>query len=95
MNHYESQKENINNTQYINPFRKKRNYNEMIQQDKSAITSINFNFKRPKEKEGISHDTLIKNYKPKIPERLRKEIELYNYQRRGLYLKILPCKCEK
>ena len=79
----------------INPFRKKRTYNEMIQQDHSITTPVNFIFKTAKKNDGKIYESLIKDYKSRIPERLRREIELYNYQKRGLYLKVIPCKCQK
>ena len=85
---------NNNEYQYINPFRIKRTYNAMLEQDYISPSITFINSKRFKPNEGKAQESLIKHNRPKISEKLRREIELYNYERRGYNLKILPCKCD-
>ena len=85
---------NTNNYTHINPYRIKRTYNTMLEQDKGIPTPSTINSKRLKPNEGKPAESLIKSNKVKIPEKLRREIELYNYERRGYNFKIKPCDCE-
>ena len=84
---------NINNNSIffkVNPFRVKRNYNTMIEQSKALINEIEFSSRRLK----ISNEkpeSLIKITKPKIPEKILKEIERYNRQRYAYSKKLMPC----
>ena len=86
---------NNNEYQHINPFRIKRTYNAIIDQDHDNSPIAFMNSKRFKQNEGKVSETLVKHNRPKLSEKMRKEIELYNYQRRGYNLKILPCNCDK
>ena len=83
----------INNTVHINPYRVKRSYNTMLEQDHNIPYSINFP-KRLKQSDAKPAESLIKHNKPKIPEKLLKEIERYNYQRHAYNMKIKPCTCD-
>ncbi len=86
---------NITNFYHINPFRVKRNYNTMLEQNQSAPSSITFCNKRLKINDSKLNESLIKTSKPKIPEKLLKEIERYNYQRYAFSMKTSPCSCEE
>ena len=91
-------KNNNNTTQtisYRNPFRIKRTYINMQEQNHSKPSKINFGSKRLKQNELKPPETLIRNNKPKIPEKLLKEIEKYNYQRYAYNTKITYCPCEQ
>ena len=85
---------NGTNYQYINPFRVKRTYNTMIEQDHMMPSPAFINSKRLKQNETKTAESFIKHNRPKISEKLKREIERYNYERRGYNLKILPCNCE-
>ena len=85
---------NANEYQHINPFRIKRTYNAMLEQDHISPSVTFVNSKRFKQNEGKIPESLIKHNRPKISDKLKREIELYNYQKRGYNLKILPCKCD-
>ena len=88
---------NINsdtNIVHINPFRVKRTYNTMLEQNHCMPTTINFASKRLKQNDSNPPELLIKNNKPKIPEKILKEIERYNYQRYAYSMKITQCPCE-
>ena len=78
-----------------NPFRVKRTYNAMIEQDHSIPSTVNFASKRLKLGDSKPPESLIKFNKPKIPEKLLKEIERYNYQRCQYNVKVTPCPCDE
>ena len=78
-----------------NPFRVKRTYNTMIEQDHSIPSTINFASKRLKQCDSKPPESLIKYSKPRIPEKLLKEIERYNYQRNQYNVKVTPCPCDE
>ena len=84
---------NSSQYQHINPFRVKRTYNTMLQQDHMSPSTSFINTKRYKPNEGKNSESLIRINRPKISEKLKREIELYNYERRGYNLKVLPCNC--
>lgn len=87
-------KNDINNAIHINPFRVKRSYNAMLEQDHSSPNTAFLPPKKLKQSEIKSTESLIKNNKPKIPEKILKEIERYNYQRHAYNIKIKPCLCD-
>ena len=83
---------------YVNPYRIKRTYHTMIeqsQQSQNMQNAVFFSNKRLKLSEGKPPESIIKNNKPKIPEKILKEIERYNYQRFAYNRKIIPCNCEE
>ena len=85
---------NINNNSIffkVNPFRVKRNYNTMIEQSKALINEIEFSSRRLKISNEKPSESLIKITKPKIPEKILKEIERYNRQRYAYSKKLMPC----
>ena len=84
----------INNVFHINLFRVKRSYNTMLQQNHSEPYTVNFHSKILKLSEIKPSESLIKNTKPKIPEKLLKEIERYNYQRYAHNMKLIKCPCD-
>ena len=89
---------NISNFYHVNPFRVKRTYNTMLEQShniQNIPSTTNFASKRLKQGDGKPPESLIKNTKPKIPEKLLREIERYNYQRYGYNMKVIPCPCEE
>ena len=97
MNRFSSKQYHLSNTinnQHINPYRTKRTYNAMLEQEHLTPTPIFMNTKRFKQSEGKPAESLIKCNRPKMSEKLRREIELYNYERRGYNMKIIPCNCE-
>ena len=85
---------NANNHQYINPFRVKRSYMTMLEQDHLMSSPSYIGSKRLKQSDNKTAESLIKYNRPKISEKLKREIELYNYQRTGYSVKIFPCPCE-
>ena len=86
---------NANEYPFVNPFRIKRTYNTMLEQDHMSPSTTYINTKRFKQNEGKATESLIRMNRPKISEKLKREIELYNYQRRGYTnIKILPCNCD-
>ena len=85
---------NGNNIYHINPFRVKRTYNAMLEQDHSIQNPINIASKKLKQSDSKPPETLIKYNKPKIPEKILKEIERYNYQRYQYNMRVNPCPCE-
>ena len=97
----QSHSKNNNNTNlyHVNPFRVKRTYNTMLEQSQNIQNipvSPTFTSKRLKQGDSKPPESLIKSGKPKIPEKLLKEIERYNYQRYGYYnLKVSSCPCEE
>ena len=93
----QSHSKNNSNTSFyhVNPFRVKRNYNTMLEQSQNAPFNNNFSFKRLKLSDSKPNESLIKSSKPKIPEKLLKEIERYNYQRYAYNMKPTPCSCEE
>ena len=90
---YSNNNNTINNAYYLNPFRVKRTYNTMLEQDHSISYNVNFP-KRLKQSETTPAESLIKHNKPKIPEKILKEIERYNYQRYAYNMKVKPCPCD-
>ena len=97
MNTYLNNNKNCGNL-LINPFRIKRTYNTMLEQSQQSQNMQNVNIfsnKRLKISEGKPPESIIKNNKPKIPEKLLREIERYNYQRFAYNKKIIPCNCEE
>ena len=96
-NSYLNNNKNFGNL-FVNPFRMKRTYNTMLEQSQQSpnIQNVNiFSNKRLKISEGKPPESIIKNNKPKIPEKLLREIERYNYQRFAYNKKIIPCNCEE
>ena len=67
-----------------NPFKIKRNYNTMLQFQiikLPVFTPVNTNFKTLKVNSDLKpNESLIKKYKPKIPEKFLREIEIYKSQ---------------
>ena len=84
----------ITNIYHKNPFRVRRTYNMMLEQNHCMPTTMNFGSKRLKQNDTNPPEILIKNNKPKIPEKILKEIEKYNYQRYAYNMKITKCPCE-
>ena len=84
----------INNIFHINPFRVKRSYNTMLEQNHTLPYTVHFYSKRLKLSEVKPSESLIKSNKPKIPEKLLKEIERYNYQRHAYNMKLISCPCD-
>ena len=85
---------NINNNSNffkVNPFRVKRNYNTMLEQSKTLIDEIALSSRRLKISNEKPSESLIKITKPKIPEKILKEIERYNRQRYVYSKKLMPC----
>ena len=80
--------------QYMNPYRIKRTYNAMLEQEHMTSPPVYMNNKRFKQSESKPAESFIKYNRPKISEKLKREIELYNYERRGYNMKIIPCNCE-
>ena len=78
-----------------NPYRVKRTYNAMIEQDHSIPSTVNFASKRLLQNDSKPPESLIKFSKPRIPEKLLKEIERYNYQRYQFNVKVTPCPCDE
>ena len=98
MNRFSIKQINISNNnefQHINPFRIKRTYNAIREQEHNNTPIAFINKQRFKQNEGKNTESLVKHNRPKISEKLKREIELYNYQKRGYNLKILPCNCDK
>ena len=99
MNSFSLKESHNNNTTtnifHINPFRVKRTYNTMLEQNHCIPITINFGTKRLKQNDTNPPESLIKKNKPKIPEKLLREIERYNYQRYAYNTKISPCICEE
>ena len=96
-NSYLNNNKNFGNL-FVNPFRMKRTYNTMLEQSQQSQNMQNvsiFSNKRLKISEGKPPESIIKNNKPKIPEKLLREIERYNYQRFAYNKKIIPCNCEE
>ena len=85
-----------NNTNIFskNPYRVKRTYNAILEQDHSMPNIVNFIPKRIKQNDTKAPESLIKYNKSKIPEKILKEIERYNYQRYQYNIKVNPCTCE-
>ena len=83
-----------NNHNHMNPFRIKRTYNTMLEQDHSIPSPGIINPRRQKINEGKPAEPLVKSNRARIPEKLKREIELYNYEKRGYNIKIKPCSCE-
>ena len=81
------------NVFHVNPFRVKRNYNTMLEQSQSMPPVFTFSSKRLKQSDSKPLEPIIKHNKPKIPEKLLKEIERYNYQRFAYNKKVSPCFC--
>ena len=82
---------------FVNPYRIKRTYNTMLeqsQQSQNIQNTFNFSNKRLKLCENKPPESIITNNKPKIPEKLLREIERYNYQRFAYNKKIIPCNCQ-
>ena len=95
----QSHSKNINNSPNFHLFhqvRVKRTYNAMLEQSNNS-QSIPFTFpfssKRLKQSEGKPPESLIKNTKPKIQQKILKEIERYNSQRYSYNKKIITCPC--
>lgn len=89
---------NISNFHLFHPLRVKRAYNTMLEQSnniQSIPSTFNFNSKRLKQSDSKPPETLIKSNKPKIPEKLLKEIERYNIQRYSFSKRITTCPCEE
>ena len=76
-----------------NPFRIRRNYITMMEQNHSVPSNINFGIKRLKQNDTRVSEQLISNNKPKIPEKILKEMELYKYQRYSYNSKMKICSC--
>ena len=89
-------KNNNNNQENCrkNPFRVRRNYLTMLEQNHSVPSTVNIGSKRLKQNDIKSAEQLIKNTKPKIPEKILKEMELYHYQRSAYNSKIKTCPCD-
>ena len=83
------------NAHHVNPLRIKRTYNTMIEQSQSIPSIINFSSKRLKPNDSKTPESLIKYSKPKISEKLLKEIEIYHYQRYSYNMKVSSCPCEE
>ena len=83
-----------NNNNHINPFRIKRTYNMMLEQDHCNPLPVMIGTKRLKQSETSPAESLVKYERTRIPERIKREIELYNYERRGYNFKIKPCSCD-
>ena len=84
-----------NNNDRINPFRVKRTYNTMLEQNHSIPTTISFGTKKLKLNDARPSESLIRHNKPKIPEKFLREIELYNSQRYSYNRKITYCPCQE
>ena len=82
------------NVFHVNPFRKRRNYNTMLEQSQSMPPAFTFSAKRLKLCDSKPPEPILKYNKPKIPEKLLREIERYNYQRFAYNKKISPCPCD-
>ena len=92
----QSHSKNINNSPNFHLFhqvRVKRTYNAMLEQSNNTPFTFPFSSKRLKQSEGKPPESLIKNSKPKIPEKILKEIERYNSQRYSYNKKIITCPC--
>ena len=88
-------KNNISsNVFHVNPYRVKRTYNTMLEQSQSMPPVFTFSTKRLKQSDSKPPESIIKYNKPKIPEKLLREIERYNYQRYAYNKKVSPCPCD-
>ena len=97
MNRFSTKQYHVSNSsicQHLNPYRIKRTYNAMLEQEHITAPTVYMNNKRFKQSESKPAESLIKNNRPKISEKLKREIELYNYERRGYNMKIVPCNCD-
>ena len=84
-----------NNNAHVNPFRVKRTYNTMIEQNHIIPNTINLIPKKLKLNDNRPSESLIKKNKPKITEKLLREIELYNSQRYAYNKKLSLCPCQE
>ena len=79
----------------LNQLRLKRTYNAMLEQSHSGSSNVNLAIKKMKQCEGKAPEPMIKSHKPRIPEKIMKEIERYNEQRysysHSLILNNCPC----
>jgi len=55
----------------------------MLEQEHMTSPPVYMNNKRFKQSENKPAESFIKYNRPKISEKLKREIELYNYERRG------------
>ena len=78
---------------HFNPLRIKRTYNSMLEQSNSIPNIANFASKRLKQSDGKPPESIKRPCRPKIPEKLLKEIENYNHQRFAYNRKIIACPC--
>ena len=89
-------KTNNYNSFLLNQMRAKRTYDMMNEQNQIAPNRISLNKKLLKKNEGKVQESLIKCIKPRIPEKMLREIERYNIQRQSYNrskIEILcPCK---
>ena len=96
---YTNQNVNKNNNRNSNMLRHgqikiKRTYNQLL--ELNHIRTNHLSTKKLKQSEGINPESLIKQNKPKIPEKMLREIEKYNSQRYsyGRNIIINPCPCD-
>ena len=82
------------NVFHVNPYRVKRTYNTMLEQSQSMPPVFTFSAKRLKQSDSKPPESIIKHNKPKIPEKLLREIERYNWQRYAYNKKVSPCPCD-
>ena len=80
---------------HINPYKVKRTYNTILEHNHSMPYTINFGSKQLKQSDTKPSESLIKKHKPKIPEKILREIEKYNYQRYAYNTKVSPCPCQE
>ncbi len=83
-----------NNNAHVNPFRVKRTYNTMIEQNHIIPNTINLVPKKLKLNDNRPSESLIKKNKPKIPEKLLREIQRYKLHTYAYSMKLTPCTCQ-
>ena len=99
INRFSINQPNINNNNYsnifhVNPYRVKRTYNTMLEQSKLEPNDIMYSSKRLKTNDGKPCESLIKPSKPKIPEKLLREIQRYKLHTYAYSMKLTPCTCQ-
>ena len=78
-----------------NPFKIKRNYTAMGGQTFSENDISKYFNKKLKQKEKNQPESFIKNTKPRISEKLLREIEKYRNQTFAYSYKIKQCPCDE
>ena len=100
INNFSNQQQNsriCSNTtpNFRNPFKLKRNYVTMTNQTISENDVSNYFNKKLKQKEKGQPESFIKNTKPRVSEKLLREIEKYRNQTFAYSYKIQHCPCDE